>query len=624
MNQYPWWKYLLLAFFMVVGVIYTLPNLYGEDYAVQISQKEGEALNANLEKQVTDLLTQQQIKFLSVTKSDNQILVRFPDTDTQLKANDVISATFGATYVIAPNLAPRTPRWLQAIGAEPVKLGLDLRGGVHFLLAVDVDEAVKARETGDVHNISTDLRDAKLHYNTIRRLPEGKIEITFRDEQSREKAFQYLPSHLPDYLVTQDGQPGQFVIKCELTQQAQIKLRDYAIEQTITILNNRINELGVSEAVVQQQGYNKVSVDLPGVQDTTRAKDIIGKTANLKFQMVDDEHDIQSALAGVVPLGTKIYYYDGRPVLLKNQVILRGSSITYSTASIGENGRPTVNVRLGGGGESLFQRTTAESIGKGMAVIYVETQTEKKMVDGKLVTVRKPVEKVISVATIQSALGNNFQISNLSSAQYAENLALLLRSGSFNTNVEFVQERIVGPSLGKTNIQKGVNSITIALVIMFVFMVLYYRLFGVFADVALLLNVIFIIAILSLLGATLTLPGIAGIVLTMGMAVDANVLINERIREELRNGMSAHASIKAGYERALATIVDSNITTLIVVTVLFTLGSGMVKGFAVTVAIGILTSMLTAIMYSRACVNLYYGRRQVKDLSIGRVVRIEG
>ncbi|MDQ2995415.1 MAG: protein translocase subunit SecD, partial [Pseudomonadota bacterium] len=293
----------------------------------------------------------------------------------------------------------------------------------------------------------------------------------------------------------------------------------------------------------------------------------------------------------------------------------------YATSSQGENGRPTVNVRLGGGGESLFHRMTTENVGKSMAVVYVETQIEKKMVDGKLVSMRKPIEKVISVATIMSPLGNNFQISNLSNAQYAENLALLLRSGSFNTNVEFVQERIVGPSLGKANIQKGVTSIIIALVIMFVFMVVYYRLFGLFADVALLLNVVFILAILSLLGATLTLPGIAGIVLTMGMAVDANVLINERIREEMRNGMSAQASIKAGYERALATIVDSNVTLLIVVTVLFTLGSGMVKGFAITVAIGVLTSMVTAIMYSRACVNLYYGRRQVKELSIGRIIR---
>lgn len=620
MNHYPWWKNCLLVLFVIIGTIYTLPNLYGEDYAVQVSFAESKPVGAELVNKVRDVIKQQHLRYLSVRYIDGQVLARFPDTDAQLKASEYIKAALGENYIVAPNLAPRTPKWLQKIGANPLKLGLDLRGGVHFLLAIDVDESTKARETGEIHTISNDLRQQNIRYSAIKRDAQDGIEIVFRDEATLNKAYAYLPTRLPDYVVTMDDKNDIFKINAKMTEVAQTKLRDYAVEQTMTILLNRINELGVSEAVVQQQGSNKVSVDLPGVQDTARAKEIIGKTASLRFQMVDDEADLSSAQAGVVPLGTRLYDYDGRPVLLKNEVILQGSSITYATASTGENGRPTVNVRLGGGGESVFHRTTAESIGKSMAVIYVETKTDKKLIDGKLVTVRKPSEKIISVATIQSALGNNFEITNLNNPQYAQNLGLLLRSGAFTAPVEFIQERIVGPSLGKANIEKGVMSILIGILAVFFFMMMYYRLFGVFADVALLLNVIFILAALSLLGATLTLPGIAGIVLTIAMAVDANVLINERIREELRNGMSPQVSIKAGYERALATIVDSNVTTLIVMIVLFALGSGMVKGFAVTVTIGLFTSMITAVMYSRALVNLVYGRRTVKNLSIGRVV----
>ncbi len=624
MNHYPWWKNIILLVCVVIGVIYTLPNLYGEDYAVQVSLSESKAVEDSLVIKVQDIITAQHLTYLSVKKTDGQILARFPDPDTQLKASDYIKASLGEDYIVAPNLAPRTPKWLQAIGAAPLKLGLDLRGGVHFLLAVDVDESTKMRENGEIHTISNDLRKENIRYSSIKRDQKSGIEITFRDAETQKKAYGYLPKHLPDYVVTMSEEGGAFQINAKMNEAALIKLRDYAVEQTMTILVNRINELGVSEAVVQQQGLNKVSVDLPGVQDTARAKEIIGKTASLRFQMVDDEHDLASAQAGIVPMGTRLYNYDGRPVLLKNEVILQGSSITYATASMGDTGRPKVDVRLGGGGESLFHRATAENIGKSMAVIYVESKTETKLVDGKVVTVRIPAEKIISVATIQSALGNNFEITGLSSTQYAQNLALLLRSGAFTAPVEFIQERIVGPSLGKSNIQKGVLSIVVGISIVLFFMIVYYRLFGIFANVALLLNVFFILAILSLLGATLTLPGIAGIVLTIAMAVDANVLINERIREDLRNGMSAQASIKAGYERALGTIIDSNVTTLIVMIVLFALGSGMVKGFAVTVTIGLFTSMVTSVVYSRALVNLVYGRRQVKSLSIGRVVTAKG
>lgn len=624
-NVYPTWKYLMLLFFLIVGVIYALPNLYGEDIAVQISLKDSTTISQEVVPKVQNVLREQKIPFLSVVKDEGQVLARFPDTDSQLRANDVITATLGKDYIVAPNLAPRTPEWLQALGAAPLKLGLDLRGGVHFLLAVDVNEVVKALQTGEQHSISNILREENIRYSGIRVKKGHGILVSFRNQNSLDKAQAALARRMPEYLLTQQTDNGKYVLQAMMTDAAMTKASNDAIEQTMRIINNRINELGVSEAAVQRQGVNKVSVDLPGVQDTTRAKEIIGKTASLRFQMVDEEHDVQSAVAGIVPVGTKLYYDEnGRPILLKNKVILRGSAITYATATIGETGSPEVQVRLGGSGNSLFHKTTRESVGKRMAVIFVEMETDKKMVDGKLVMVRKPVEKIISVARIDSPLGNNFRIMNLDDMQYAQNLALLLRSGAFTAPVDFIQERIVGPSLGKANIAMGIQSIQIGALIVVLFMIMYYRVFGLFADFALILNIVFILAVLSLLGATLTLPGIAGIVLTVGMAVDANVLINERIREELRNGMSVQAAIRAGYERAFSTIVDANVTTLIVAIVLYTLGSGSVKGFAVTVIIGLFTSMVTAIMYTRALVNLTYGRRQATNISIGRVVQSNG
>jgi preprotein translocase subunit SecD len=545
--------------------------------------------------------------------------VRFVDPDTQLKASDVLKAALGNDYVIALNLAPRTPKWLQRFGAMPMKLGLDLRGGVHFLIAVDTNNIVKTRQEGDMRNISDQLRSQMIRYANIAisSTTPNSIAIQFRDTENLNKAKDYLTSQLPDYLFTTAKENGGLQLIGTLTQPALIKMNDYALDQTISILNNRINELGVSEAAVQRQGSNQVSVDLPGIQDTARAKDLIGKTATLRFQLVDVQHDIQAATAGNVPFGSRLYQYSGQSILLLNQVILRGSSITYATAAVGQNGRPTVQVTLGGGGENLFQQATAANIGKPLAVVYVETVAQPQMIDGKLVTQQQQIEKVISVATIQSALGNNFEITNLDSMQYAQNLALLLRSGSLVAPVQFIQERTIGPSLGKANIQMGVLSVEIGTALVVLFMAFYYRLFGLVADLALVLNIIFIIAILSVLGATLTLPGIAAIVLTVGMAVDANVLINERIREELRNGASPQASIQTGYARAFSTIVDANVTTLIVALILFALGSGSVKGFAVTLIIGLLTSIVTAIFFTRGVINLIYGGRTVKSLSIG-------
>lgn len=613
-SRYPIWKYILFIMLIVLGFIYAAPNLFGEDFAVQISNPNMTALPKNLPEQVANELTKANLPFQSLKEEGASLLVRVKNPDLQLKARDVIKGTLNDQYVVALNLAPKTPKIFRIFGAEPMKLGLDLRGGVHFLLEVDTESVIKMRLEGESHNLSNELRQNNIRYTAMDITPSS-IKLQFNDENAWNKAYSLLPSKFPDFLITKQKN-GNYTLQASLTEEAVNKMSDFAVEQNMNILNNRVNELGVSEAVVQRQGKNQISVDLPGMQDTARAKDLLGKTATLKFQLVDVDHE---AGVGTPPLGTKLYQYDGRPVLLKNQVILNGSSITYATASFGEDGRPNVQVRLGGGGESLFHRATADNIGKPMATVYVETKTSRKLVDGKLIPIRQQVERIINIATIQSALPNNFQITGLTNEKYAENLALLLRSGALTAPVDIVQERTVGPSLGAANIQKGLVSLIVGSSLVFIFMLLYYRMFGFFADLALLLNIIFIIAILSLLGGTLTLPGIAGIVLTVGMSVDANVLINERIREELRNGMSPLSSIKAGYERAFSTIVDANVTTLIVAVVLFALGSGSVKSFAVTLTIGLATSMITAIYFTRMVVNFFYVTRKkpVKRLSIG-------
>lgn len=560
-SQNSLWKYFLLLGLILLGLIYAAPNLYGENPAIQISAKiSGDKktlpVDTALLERVESILKKNHLSYLNSEHEQDTLLLRFADTDVQLRARDEIVMDLGDNYVVALNLAPRTPHWLRAVGANPMKLGLDLRGGVHFLLDVDIDSVLKAKTEGDLSQA------------------DKKAE---RD-----------------------------------------KVTDYAIEQTITTLRNRVNELGVSEASVQRQGTHHVSVDLPGIQDTTRAKDIIGKTATLRFQLADVEHDLRTVLASnKIPVGTHLFQDDeGRPVLLQDPVILKGTSVTYASF-VSRDGRPAVNIRLGGGDESLFHRITANNIGRPLAVVYVETKSEQKKVGNKTVILRHLIERVISVATIQSALGNDFDITGLPNQRYAENLALLLRSGALAAPVTIIQELTVGPSLGKANIHQGILSVEIGSLLVILFMLFYYRLFGLVADFALLLNIVFIVAILSILGATLTLPGIAAIVLTVGMAVDANVLINERIREELRQGMSPNASIRAGYERAFSTIVDANVTTLIVGLILFVLGSGAVKGFAIILIIGLLSSMVTAIFCTRIIIQLIYSDRHVKKLSIG-------
>jgi len=617
LNRYSLSKYVLLIALILFGIIYAMPTLYGDDPAVQISGKNTTQIQQDVLAQAKHLLAMQEIPYTSAQEEHGSVIIRFASTEPQIKARDVIKDALGSDYIVALNLAPRTPKWLQMLGAQPMKLGLDLRGGVHFLLAVDVDAVIKARVDGDAANMGNDLREQNIRYAGVSRDAQGNLLIPFRDDTSRDKALDWLQGHFTDYTFAKSMSGNLFAITATLTPTAITNITNYTVDQNQNILTNRVNELGVSEAVVQRQGINQISVDLPGIQDTARAKDLIGKTDTLRFQLVDMNGDIQSALNGLVPVGDRLYQYEGRPLLLKNQVILTGSSITYATANIGNNGMPAVSVRLGGGGESLFSRVTAENVGKLLATVYVESNPVTKIVNGKPVTTRQQTERVINVANIQSALGNNFEVTGLNDMKYAQNLALLLRSGALTANVDFIQERTVGPSLGAANIHQGVMSVIIGSLAVIIFMAIYYRVFGLVANMAVLLNIVFIIAILSVLGATLTLPGIAGIVLTVGVAVDANVLINERIREELRLGMSPQAAIHAGYERAFATIVDANVTTLIVAMVLFALGSGVVKSFAVTLTIGILTSMVTAIFFTRAIINLIYGGRQVKKLSIG-------
>lgn len=618
LNRYPLWKNLLIVFVIVIAFLYAAPNLFGEDPSVQISGISPDIkVTDSTIKTINDTLQTAHITYKKTEVDNRNYLIRFFSNDEQLKAKELIQAALGSNYLVALNLAPATPDWLKAINASPMKLGLDLRGGVHFLLQVDVDSILKQRIEGDLNNVGVALRNEHIRYSGISRLGTDGVVVQFRALDALENGYSFLSSHFGDFTWTKNTQNGHMELQGVLSPALLQQVRQDTLDQAMNILRNRVNELGVSEAVVQQQGASRVVVDLPGIQDTTQAKNILGKTATLEFHMVDTEHDPRNAVGGVAPVGSTLYDYNGQPYLLKDPIILRGSSITSASSGFGEDGRSSVNVRLGGGGEGLFTKTTAENIGKPMAVLFVEVKSKPKIVNGQTTIEYTTERHIISIATIQSALGNNFEITGLTSQDESRTLALLLRAGALPTPVSYLEEREVGPSLGKQNIHMGVTSVAVGFVLVVLFMALYYAGLGLIADLALGMNLILIVAILSLLGATLTLPGIAGIVLTMGMAVDANVLIFERIREELRNGMGIQASIHTGYERALMTIIDANVTTLIVAIVLFSLGSGTVKNFAITLTIGLFTSMFTAIVGTRAIVNLIYGARPVKKLSIG-------
>ncbi|HAT9731136.1 TPA: protein translocase subunit SecD [Legionella pneumophila subsp. pneumophila] len=615
-NKYPLWKNLMLIVIAVIGFIYAIPNLYTENPVVQISAGTDEDTET-IKNQVESILKNANMDYKSLVVERDGVEVVFSSTDSQLLARDVIKNSLGSDYTVALNLAPSTPAWLEAIHADPMKQGLDLRGGVHFLLEVDVESVISRRYEGIMKNIGQELREAGIRYSGIRYLSDKGIELRFRDSDSMENALVELRQKISDVVFvktkTQNSILGA-ISPAELN-----SIRQNTIEQTMSILRNRVNELGVGEAVVQQQGATRVAVDLPGIQDAARAKQILGGTATLEFHLVDQENDpFIAKQTGVVPVNDKLYMMDGHPILLKRQVVLSGDSITSAVSSFDQQtASPSVQIQLGGGGESLFTKVTRENIGKRMAIVFVETKTTSQTINGEEKRVTKKEERVISAPVIQNALGSNFQITGLTDSKEASNLALLLRAGALPAAIYPVEERTVGPTLGKENIRRGLISLEVGMGLILVLMLVYYHFFGLIANIALMLNLVFLCALLSIIDATLTLPGIAGIVLTVGMAVDANVLIYERIREELRNGLSPQAAIHAGYERAFSTILDANVTTLIVAIILFAVGTGPVRGFAVVLSLGLLTSMLTGITYTRAIVNWYYGGRNVKKLSIG-------
>lgn len=615
-NKYPLWKNLTLIIVFLIGIIYVLPNLYTEYPVVQVSS-QNPIIVSELETQVKSILDTAKLSYRKIAPNQGGVEVVFTTTDTQLLARDAIKNALDSTYTVALNLASSTPAWLTAIHAEPMKQGLDLRGGVHFLLEVDIDSVINRRYEGMLKSIGQDLREVNIRYSGIRYINNKGIDVRFRSSDLMEQALTQLRSKLGN--VEFATSPTTFDITVSLSPTELNDIRQNTIEQTMSILRNRVNELGVGEAVVQQQGATRVAVDLPGIQDAARAKQILGGTATLQFHLVDQESDPQIAKqTGAVPLGSKLYTMEGQPILLKRQVVLSGDSITSAVSSFDQQtATPAVLIQLGGGGESYFTKVTRENIGKRMAIVFLETKTEIKGSGKDAVRVTHREERVISAPVIQSALGNNFQITGLADGKEASNLALLLRAGALPAAIYTVEERTVGPTLGQENIRRGIVSLEVGMGLILILMLVYYRFFGVVADIALLLNLILLCALLSIIGATLTLPGIAGIVLTVGMAVDANVLIYERIREELRHGLSPQAAIYAGYERAFATILDANITTLIVAIVLFSVGTGPVRGFAVTLSLGLLTSMLTGVTYTRAIVNATYGGRPVRKLSIG-------
>jgi preprotein translocase subunit SecD len=616
-NQYPLWKYLLLIFVLVVSAIYALPNLYGEDPALQISGTRNAVLDGAVQDRLMKTLDEAGVAGKSVEFESGKLLIRFNDTEEQLKAREYALAELGSDYIIALNLAPATPEWLDSFNALPMYLGLDLRGGVHFLMEVDINAAIQKSIDVYTTGLRAELREARIRYSTVRSQKQG-VQVVLRNDEDREKAYEVIKKAYPQLQIETKDSADKPALFASPDENEIREINKFALQQNILTLRNRVNELGVAEPIIQQQGTQRIVVQLPGVQDTALAKKILGATATLEYRAVDVEHDLEVAVAGKVPAGSKIYYdRDGNPVLLKKSVIVTGDQIINANSGFDQqSGSPNVTVMLDAKGARSMLKFTKESVGKPMAVVFIENKTETHLVDGKPVKTRKKVEDVVSVATIRGVFSKRFQTTGLDSSEEAHELALLLRSGALAAPIEIVEERTVGPSLGKDNIDQGFNSVLIGFCAVLVFMALYYRTFGLVADLALTLNLVVIVAILSMLQATLTLPGIAGIVLTVGMAVDANVLIFERIREELRNGNSPQASIQAGYEKAFSTIADANITTLIAAIVLLSYGTGPIKGFAVTLAIGVMTSMFTAIMGTRAVINLVYGGRRISRLSI--------
>jgi preprotein translocase subunit SecD len=610
MNQYPAWKYLLILLVLVLGVVYALPNLFGEDPALQITSDRGFAIPLDLDANIEDALVVENIGFKNKERAGNRMLYRFHSTEDQLRASDVLKKALGEQYVVALNLAHATPMGLRSIGGKPMTMGLDLQGGVHFLMQVDMDTARSQQLDRYVDDLRSALRDERIRYVSVRREGTGLLAL-LRSVEDRSKALDLIggDQSLQGLNISELDTEEYFGISATVQEAQLLELQKTALQQNINTLRNRVNEIGVAEPVIQQQGADRVVVQLPGVQDTVDAKKIIGATATLEYRAVDEANDsFTAAQTGRIPPESRMYTDNtGQPVLLKKRLIVAGDQLIGASSGFDQQtGQPQVSVTLDGVGAKRMLDFTRENVGNRMAVVYIEQKPGGRK-----------TEEVISVAVVREPFGKRFQTTGLDSMSEASQLALLLRAGALAAPMEIVEERTVGPSLGADNVEQGFLSVMIGFILVLVFMAVYYRVFGLVADLALFANLVLLVSLLSMLGATLTMPGIAGIVLTVGMAVDANVLIFERIREELRNGNTPQASIRAGYDKAFSTIADANITTLIAAFVLFLFGTGPIKGFAVTLSLGILTSMFTAIMGTRAVVNLIYGgQKRVRKLAI--------
>jgi preprotein translocase subunit SecD len=607
MNRYPAWKYIVIAVALAIGIFYTLPNFFPEVPAVQVSSAKAK-IDTALLGTVEDALKSAEISYRGAVLDPTGIKVRLPDTDTQIKAKDVLQAKLGDNYIVALNLLSSSPHWLASIGALPMYLGLDLRGGVHFLLQVDMKAALDKKQDSYSADLRSLLRKEKIQYSGISR-EGGNVVMRFRDEGERNKARLQIEKNYPDLQFREaEGTGGELRLIAGLKPEALKRVQDNAVLQNIQILRNRVNELGVAEPIIQQQGAERVVVQLPGVQDTARAKDILGRTASLEIRMVNEEPGaLESALGGSVPIGSDLFTErSGQPIVVRRQVVLTGDRISDAQPGFDQRtNEPAVHINLDGPGGNIFKELTRENVGKRMAIVLVE----------------KGKAEVITAPVIREEIGGGrVQISGRMTTREASDVALLMRAGALAAPMEIVEERTVGPSLGAENIEKGFKSVTYGFIVLAVFICAYYLLMGVISTIALGVNLLLLVAILSMLQATLTLPGIAAIALTLGMAIDANVLINERIREELRWGATPHAALQAGYERAWGTILDSNITTLIAGVALLIFGSGAIRGFAVVHCLGILTSMFSAVFVSRGIVALVYGNRKKLDrISIGQV-----
>lgn len=615
MNRYPLWKYLVIIAITVLGLIFALPNLYPSQPAVQVSSASQVApLDAAILEKINKALSSKGLATEGLeSKGTDKVLIRFASPDTQLAAAEAIKEALGKNFNTALNLAPATPSWLRAL--NPMNLGLDLRGGVHFLMEVDMKSAIDKSLSRNSEEFRTILRKKKINYLGVKRIKDHLV-IQFKTPELRDQAKAELKTQFRNEISFDDETTAKgAALKAVLTETNIKNTKRFALQQNITTLRKRVNELGVSEPIIQQQGLERIVVQLPGVQDPTLAKTILGTTATLEFRLVDEGRDSYAAqTSGRIPAGDILLKErNGNPVLLKRRVMLTGDYITNANAGFDQNQQPSVNITLDGKGAKLFAKVTGANVQKLMGVVFIEHKTDiTKLEDGTIKKVTKVDKEVINIARIQDQLSKRFQITGLDSPQESHNLALLLRAGALAAPIYIVEERTIGPSLGADNIAAGFKSVIFGFLLVLIFMAFYYRVFGLVANLALTLNLVLIVAILSMLQATLTLPGIAGIVLTVGMAVDANVLIYERIKEELRNGLTPQAAIHSGYEKAFSTIADANITTLIAAIVLYGMGTGPIKGFAITLAIGIVSSMFTAIMGTRAVINLIYGRK--KDL----------